>query len=76
MGNAAEFGFEGATNRRTFDEHLFWCWNDGMGIRATIFSVRQVFKREMSFEEVRLTFVGIADKFVTPETLAHAALSG
>lgn len=47
----------------TTEERLFRCWTRGDSIRTTIRSVREYCGIDLTFEQVRLAFVDLADTF-------------
>ncbi len=53
----------GHPTNRTADEHLFHCWNEGMGIASTKKSLSQSVNVEMSTDEIQQAFAKISDRF-------------
>lgn len=51
------------TQGASLDCRLVDCWSQGMSIRQTAKSVKTTFGADMSFDEVRLVFVKLADRF-------------
>lgn len=53
----------GHPTNRTIEEHLFHCWNDGMGIGSTRNSLMKVLNVDMSSEDVQQVFAKISERF-------------
>ena len=47
----------------TVEEKIYRCWRAGMGIGQTITAVRKTCGVRLAFEEVRRTFVQLAERF-------------
>lgn len=45
------------------NEHLFNCWKNGLGIRATMQSFKARFGQALSFEDVHRGFVDLSHRF-------------
>lgn len=47
----------------TVDEKIYRCWHNGLGIAQTIQAVKKSTGERVTFEQVRLRFVTLADRF-------------
>ncbi|WP_347271188.1 hypothetical protein [Rhizorhabdus histidinilytica] len=45
------------------DQKLYRCWRGGLGIGQTILAVRRTTGERLAFEQVRLAFVSLAERF-------------